>query len=148
MRKKIPLTLALCAATLGGAAAAHAAPDAGPQRGGPVSRAESLARADRMFDMLDTDRDGTLSPAELAAAASRGPGGPPPAGFRGSGPGGGPDMLAKADSNKDGALSRAEFEASTLARFDATDANHDGTVTPDERRAAMEERRAERAAGE
>ena len=46
-------------------------------------------------------------------------------------------MLRMADINKDGAVSRDEFVAAALAHFDKADANHDGKVTPEERRAAM-----------
>jgi hypothetical protein len=40
--------------------------------------------------------------------------------------------LAKLDTNGDGAVSAAEFEAGALARFAASDANGDGKVTADE----------------
>jgi hypothetical protein len=39
----------------------------------------------------------------------------------------------KADTDNDGAISKAEFETAALAMFDRADANHDGTVTPEER---------------
>lgn len=51
--------------------------------------------------------------------------------------GGGMHMLAMADANKDGAVTRAEFDTATKAHFDKADANKDGKVSPDERRAAM-----------
>lgn len=50
-------------------------------------------------------------------------------------------MLMKADANGDKSISQAEFTAAALARFDATDANKDGTVTADERKAHMQEMR-------
>ena len=60
----------------------------------------------------------------------RGPGGP--------GPHGG-GFLARAviapalhDARKDGVVIRAAFDAAVKARFDALDANHDGTLTRDE----------------
>jgi hypothetical protein len=34
-------------------------------------------------------------------------------------------------------ITQAQFEAQMLARFDAADLNHDGTVTPEERQQAM-----------
>jgi hypothetical protein len=45
-------------------------------------------------------------------------------------------MARMADTNHDGAVSRDEFVAAALQRFDRMDANKDGTVTPDERQAA------------
>ncbi|HEX7858413.1 MAG TPA: hypothetical protein VF503_32420 [Sphingobium sp.] len=36
------------------------------------------------------------------------------------------------DTNKDGKVTRAEFDAVRAQRFKATDANHDGTVSEDE----------------
>ena len=48
-----------------------------------------------------------------------------------------------ADTNKDGAISQAEFTAGALQRFDRTDANHDGTVTKEERQAARKAMREE-----
>jgi hypothetical protein len=42
------------------------------------------------------------------------------------------------DADKDGRVSRAEASAHAVARFDRVDANHDGTITPEERRAARE----------
>lgn len=53
-------------------------------------------------------------------------------------------MMARADSNGDGRVTQAEFEAQALARFDRADANSDGTVTVEERKAAREAMRAER----
>jgi hypothetical protein len=42
------------------------------------------------------------------------------------GPGGGAQFWASADANKDGAVTKAEFDASRTARFTAQDANKDG----------------------
>jgi Ca2+-binding EF-hand superfamily protein len=47
------------------------------------------------------------------------------------------EMLMAADTNKDGQITRAEFDAAVKARFDKADTNHDGKVSPEERRAAM-----------
>jgi EF-hand domain pair/EF hand len=53
------------------------------------------------------------------------------------GPGGfGGHMIAMADTNKDGKVTLPEAEALALQHFDQMDANHDGQVTPEERRAA------------
>lgn len=47
------------------------------------------------------------------------------------------------DADQDGRVSRAEF-LSRLDRMAAVDANRDGSITPDERRAAMQARAAQR----
>jgi Ca2+-binding EF-hand superfamily protein len=47
-----------------------------------------------------------------------------------------------ADSNKDGTIDRAEFDAQGAARFKALDANGDGFVTQDEMKAFHEAQRA------
>lgn len=67
----------------------------------------------------------------------------------GHGPGGHKNkMLEMLDTNKDGSISKAEFEAKRSNEFSAADANNDGTVTPAELTAfhekKMEERKAER----
>ncbi|ATY31262.1 CREC-EF hand family protein [Sphingomonas psychrotolerans] len=45
----------------------------------------------------------------------------------------GGDMLAKADTNNDGAVTKAEFLADTDARFARLDANEDGKISKEER---------------
>jgi Ca2+-binding EF-hand superfamily protein len=54
------------------------------------------------------------------------------------------ERFAKADTNKDGGLSKAELQAAgshrLLERFDAIDTNKDGKITPEEMRAAWERR--------
>lgn len=52
-------------------------------------------------------------------------------------------MFTSADANKDGRVSLAEMQQSALARFDRVDLNHDGKVTPDERKAARQQRKAQ-----
>ncbi len=44
----------------------------------------------------------------------------------------GSSFLHDYDTNKDGSVSRAEFDAERVARFKATDANKDGTVSEEE----------------
>ena len=41
-------------------------------------------------------------------------------------------MFARLDANKDGAITKAEFDASAKARFQAADANKDGMLSGDE----------------
>ena len=50
-------------------------------------------------------------------------------------------MLRRADSDGDNAVSRSEFAAAALARFDRLDANRDGVIGANERRARQQDRR-------
>ncbi|MDF0541017.1 EF-hand domain-containing protein [Sphingobium sp. H39-3-25] len=125
-------------------------------------------RYDEMFAKMDADHNGQISKAEMQAAhdarkaerAKDGPGkdgpgkgrrgwgghgphrmgmgpgmggpdGPPPPGGPGMGP-----MGKRGDANADGALTREEFMAPALAKFDRMDTNKDGKVTKEERDAA------------
>jgi hypothetical protein len=61
--------------------------------------------------------------------------------FRGDhGPGG--FGLLEFDTNADGKLAKAEFDAAQRTRFDGIDGNKDGFIVPDEMRASFESRRA------
>ncbi len=106
---------------------------------------------------------GTSPPTGQAGTAPFGKAPPPVAGAAGNPPtaqahGGGMDYktpeqrqaamkerFAKADTNKDGGLSKAEAQAAGMHRlvenFDAIDTNKDGKVTPEEMRAAWERRK-------
>lgn len=134
---------------------------------GKVDAADRTAKRAEMqakkFASLDADGNGSISQAEWtnqgakraeraekrAAAgemsegkrhAMRGPG--KRGGHRGMHGG----MMGKADTNGDKAVSQAEFQTAALARFDAADANKDGRVTAEERKAQRGEWRAKRAA--
>lgn len=94
------------------------------------TRAEAQQRADMMFQMLDANHDGTVTRAEADQAmaqfqASRG---------GGNARGGGrmQQMMDEAFAVSP-SLTLQQFEAQALARFDAMDLNHDGTVTAAER---------------
>lgn len=139
---------------------------------GKIDAADRAARhAERqakMFAAIDADGNGSISKAEWdkhgadrsARRAERGdkraPGAGAPGegkrdGMRGPGKRGGHHgmrggMMGKADTNGDKSISQAEFQASALARFDAADANKDGRVTPEERKAQRGEWRAKRGA--
>ncbi len=52
-------------------------------------------------------------------------------------------FIAEFDDNGDGKVTWAEFETFRRARFDATDANHDGTVDEDEYAGEFEARKAQ-----
>ncbi len=76
MKKKLLLALTLGSAALAGTPSFAFAQAAPPPAAAPhermryrtVTREEALARADRMFDAIDTNHDGTISPAEREAA--------------------------------------------------------------------------------
>lgn len=105
------------------------------------TRAEAQQRADMMFQMLDTNKDGTVTRAEAQAAldqfqAARG--------GDDSGRGGGrmQRMLDSAFGTAQ-SLTQQQFEAAALTRFDAQDLNHDGTVTAAEREQLRAQRQAQ-----
>lgn len=127
---------------------------------GKLDQADRDAMIGKRFDAMDTNHDGQLSKQEFIAAhqamhEERGMGGPGMGGPGMGGPegamGGHPmghrmhggigdrmgHMAAMADTNGDHAISRDEFLAAALKRFDAADTNHDGKVTPEERKAAF-----------
>lgn len=130
---------------------------------GKLDAADRDAMIGKRFDAMDTNHDGQLSKQEFIAAHQKMPGmaghgmdehgmdgpggamGPGMAGHRigghmggHMGMGGGMGrMAAMADTNGDHAISRDEFIAAAMKRFDAADANHDGKLTPEERKAAF-----------
>jgi Ca2+-binding EF-hand superfamily protein len=115
---------------------------------------EAAARSAGMFLFLDTDRNGSISQAEVAASAGRresfvekrrmdppnagvGPNGEPMAGQQGRGPRPNPD------TNNDGKVSLAEWLARPDPLFERGDANKDGRITRDEAAAFVREGRGE-----
>ncbi|GMN13420.1 EF-hand domain-containing protein [Altererythrobacter sp. MTPC7] len=134
---------------------------------GQISTADREARMAQRFAEADANGDGALTQEEMAsarearraerteqrearAAAGGGEermgrrGGGKHHGKRGGRGGFGKAMMERADTDGNGAISQAEFQAAVLARFDQADANGDGTVTSDEHRAAREAMRAQR----
>jgi Ca2+-binding EF-hand superfamily protein len=127
---------------------------------GQLTQADRGTFAREQFDAADTDKNGQLSFAEASAMHQqnremrgdrreergarmermgmqrmgmermRGP-------MRGA-------MLERADTDNDGAVSQAEFAAHALARFDQADADSNGTISADERRAMRGERMGQR----
>ena len=127
---------------------------------GTLNKADHAARLTAMFDRIDTTHDGALSRDEFVAAHARmgQPGhGPEGEGAEGHEHGmapddmhGGPDGPPPPPPGSpmaDHALSRADFVAGAMKRFDAADANHDGTLTSAERRAAFRAHRKEMRGG-
>lgn len=116
-----------------------------PMADGVLTREEAVARADRRFDALDTDRDGRISAAERAAMPERPRGtvdGATP--MPGRGRHMGDRMLERADTNKDGMVTRDEFRAVATRMFDRQDANKDGRIDAAERKQWRDQRMARR----
>jgi Ca2+-binding EF-hand superfamily protein len=95
------------------------------------TRAEAQQRADMMFQMIDANKDGTITRAEADQAlaqfeASRG-------GDSGGRGGGRMQRMIDEAFAASPSMTLQQFEAQLLARFDAADLNHDGTVTAAER---------------
>jgi hypothetical protein len=129
--KKLIVAIALGAAVIGTPAVAQAPGGGGMQR--DQTRAEAQQRADMMFQMLDTNKDGNVTKAEAETGLAQfqaARGGGDQAGGRGAG-----RMQRMIDQAFGTAqsLTQAQFDALVLARFDAQDFNHDGTVTAAER---------------
>lgn len=134
---------------------------------GVLNEADREAKMAEMFDRIDTNHDGSISKTEfmehhkamMEGGWKRGKGRdgvpgsmPPPPGagmamLMGPGASRLHEMAEKADTNHDGTITRAEFDAAVKARFDAADTNHDGKLTPEERRAAWKAMRGERGGG-
>ncbi|MDJ0278513.1 EF-hand domain-containing protein [Sphingomonas sp. 2R-10] len=135
---------ALAGIALPGVVSAQTPPPAPrPMADGVLTREETLARADKRFDALDTDRDGKISAAERAAMPQR---------PRGSADGATPmpgrrmgdRMLERADADRDGVITRDEFRAVAARAFDRQDANRDGRVDAAERKEWRDQRMARR----
>ena len=153
MRKTVlTLMLAASAITSAGAQTAPATPRP-PMRqdanhDGVSTRAEAIAQADARFAQMDTDHDGRITTGEMRAyrealhdrmvASGRDVPVPPPGGRKHDG------MGRRMDPNGDGSVTRDEFEARALKRFDRMDANHDGTIDATERANAAEIRHVDR----
>ncbi len=129
---------------------------------GKLDQADRDAKLGQKFDAIDTNHDGAISRDEFVAhhrdmmqhgmmppkddMAGHDMNGHEmgrPEGHRMGGHRmGGHDMMGgmmtrMSDANKDGTVTRAEYDAAAKARFDKADANHDGKVTVEERRAAF-----------
>ena len=107
------------------------------------------AMQDKHFTMLDANKDGSISRSEFDAghkamkdkmAMHRGAPGAEGA-MGGQRQGRGHAMMMRhgmrgADANKDAKITLAEMTARALEHFDRVDANKDGTITGEERKAA------------
>lgn len=107
-------------------ASAPAMAQRGPQ--GPVTREAYLAAQKQRFDGMDANHDGVVTKEELAAQIAARMDEPPPQDRIDA-------MFGRLDTDGDGKATAAESEALATARFTELDADHDGTLTPEERRA-------------
>ena len=147
------------ALTSGIALAAAQPHDMGDHPQGEVTRAEAVAMAARHFERMDINRDGKLDRADREAAHARmadgmfdradankdgmisrdewNAGAAKLAEARGGH--GGPHMRRMgfmADADRDGAITRAEFDKRALDHFERADANKDGKISAAEREQA------------
>ncbi|WP_397576274.1 calcium-binding protein [Sphingorhabdus sp.] len=120
---------------------------------GTLNEGDKAAMLAKRFAAIDTDKNGSVSQAEFMAAHD----------MRGErradrrkkrmehrkmgkrheregGRDGRMDIMARADSNGDKAISQPEFRAAAEARFAKADTNKDGSITPDERKAGRKGR--------
>ena len=86
---------------------------------GKVTKDELLAKRPG-FDLLDTDKDGTVTEAEVDArpAAQKNPN------LK--------SFLARFDENKDHKVTTAEWDAKRTKAFETADKNHDGAIEASE----------------
>jgi hypothetical protein len=137
--KKLPLTIALCAAFVSAPALAQAA-GGGATIERDQTRAEAQQRADGMFQMLDANKDGTLTKAEAQTGLAQF------AAVRGDQGGRAAGRIQRMIDGAFGAaqsLTKAQFEALVLAKFDAMDLDHNGRVTAAERQQLRAQRQAQ-----
>ncbi len=138
------LAVSLLATAVSGGAIAGQLPPAPTDA--VLTRADALARADTRFAEIDTDRDGKISAVERDAipAPRRGPVAEGAEGRGGHGGMGGARGIGRADTDRDGFVTRAEFAAQAAAMFDRQDLNKDGKVDAAERATLREQRRERR----
>lgn len=112
---------------------------------GQIDQADRQARRDERFAKIDTNGDGSISKSEFEAMPAmrdgkRGERRHDMHGKRG-GRDGMPMMGRMADTNHDGVITRAEFDAGVAAHFAKVDTDGDGTITDAERKAAHDKMR-------
>ncbi|MES1198851.1 MAG: hypothetical protein ABUS48_02615 [Pseudomonadota bacterium] len=138
------------------APAAAVASDGAPHHGGffahldtngdgVVTRQEFDASRTAQFTRMDANNDGSLTRDEMRGGRHRGQGDDAQNGQGGEHRWGGRHgggrmremMVERADANHDGNISRDEFLAGPIERFNRLDANHDGVISADERQAVQ-----------
>jgi hypothetical protein len=136
--KKLLVTIALGAAM---AATPALAQDHGRHAMKDQTRQQAQQRADRLFQMLDANQDGSVTKAEADAALAQFEA------MRGDSDHRGGRMQQMIDDAfaTTQAINLQQFEAQALARFDAQDLNHDGTLSAAERQQARAQRKGQTA---
>lgn len=135
------LVMALALGTVAATGSAAAQDDVAPHRGGGmgmmradtngdgvVTRAECTTQVDARFERMDANGDGRLDPDEMPRFGMR-------RGGRGTAPGG--DMPPPAGTTPPppppaGPMTRDQFRAMSMARFDRFDINRDGKLDASE----------------
>ena len=107
------------------------AQEAGGSMQQDMTRQQAQQRADQMFQRFDVNHTGLITRQQAEQMAAQ-------FGDRGQ------RMVDRIFGSAQ-SLTLQQFEAQQLARFDAMDLNHDGTVTAAEREQAREQTRAQRA---
>lgn len=107
---------------------------------GMISKAENRAMVEARFARMDADKDGTIEAGERGKRGGKwkrdGKRGPGKAGGRGMG------GMMMADANKDGVITRAEYDAMSAQRFTRLDTNNDGRIEAAEMKAQADKMRA------
>jgi Ca2+-binding EF-hand superfamily protein len=94
-----------------------------------------------LFVRADANKDGILTRAEFDAAVASGKVKPRYPNMRGAAIA---RLFDSADTDNDGRVSLGDAQRVALQHFDAADLNHDGTLTPQERRQSQSSARAKR----
>jgi hypothetical protein len=103
-------------------------------KGGQPAKAQATALSG-LFARADTNKDGAVTRAEFDATGAQLKARLEQAGLHRGGLG---KMFETDDVNKDGKVSVAEVQSVALQHFDRADLNHDGKLTPDERKQARQ----------
>jgi Ca2+-binding EF-hand superfamily protein len=129
--KKLLLLAALGASVVSAPALAQAPEGGGGFMQRDFTRQQAQQMADMMFQRLDTNRDGVLTRAEADQGAAQ---------FSSRRGGGRIQRMIEQAFGNTQSITLQQFEAQALARFDAQDLNHDGTVTAAERQQVRDQR--------
>lgn len=95
---------------------------------GLISKAENHAAAEARFTRMDADNDGIIEPGEGPGAQRSMDRGGERLGMRAGRGVGGLRAAMRADANRDGAISRSEYDAAAARRFARLDMNKDGKL--------------------
>jgi hypothetical protein len=132
---KLVFSVVLGATILSSQAGAQTAPAEGSGHDREISRQQALQLADRMFQRFDLNHDGVVTREEAEQARAKLA---PEGGKRGAKA---EKMIDRMFGNGQ-SVTKSQFEAMALARFDSQDINHDGMVTTAEREQARAARQA------